>query len=268
VGAVVCVSAVEAFQKEFRQYPATEYETFELPRDFNVPAEFVFGRLMYPEGGIGFLGGFGGRRGTDWRQGRTQWTNDYPRSDRHLLMAVTRLTRINARSVEQPVNLDDDDDVYNWPFLYAARAGFMDLSDSQIVKLRDYLNRGGFFIGDDMWGDQEYEGIVATMQRVFPGREIEELPNDDPVFHTVFDLNERYQILGEWARYTGQPLNQGYIPHWKGIFDDKKRLVVAIWVNCDTGDSWEWADDPTYPERYSALGMRITVNHMIYAMTH
>jgi hypothetical protein len=28
------------------------------------------------------------------------------------------------------------------------------------------------------------------------------------------------------------------------------------------------ADDPYYPERYSALGIRIGVNYVIYAMTH
>jgi len=41
------------------------------------------------------------------------------------------LTRIDARSVEQPVNLDDDDDVYNWPMLYAVRPGEWDLTDKQ-----------------------------------------------------------------------------------------------------------------------------------------
>ena len=28
----------------------------------------------------------------------------------------------------------------------------------------------------------------------------------------------------------------------------------------DLGDSWEWADSPRYPEKYSALGIRIGVN--------
>ena len=58
------------------------------------------------------------------------------------------------------------------------------------------------------------------------------------------------------------------VPHWRGIYNDKGRLVVAIWFNNDTGDSWEWADAPQYPERYSALGIRMAVNHMVYAMTH
>jgi hypothetical protein len=34
------------------------------------------------------------------------------------------------------------------------------------------------------------------------------------------------------------------------------------------GDSWEWADSPHYPEKYSALGIRIGVNYVVYSMTH
>ena len=45
-------------------------------------------------------------------------------------------------------------------------------------------------------------------------------------------------------------------------------MVVAVWLNNDTGDSWEWADSPSYPEAWSALGFRIMLNHIVYAMTH
>jgi len=36
----------------------------------------------------------------------------------------------------------------------------------------------------------------------------------------------------------------------------------------DLGDSWEHADNPRYPEQYSALGFRIGVNYLVYSMTH
>jgi hypothetical protein len=48
-------------------------------------------------------------------------------------------------------------------------------------------------------------------------------------------------------------------------------IRAASWwrlVNSDIGDSWEWADDPRYPEKYSALGVRIGVNYVLYSMTH
>jgi hypothetical protein len=44
--------------------------------------------------------------------------------------------------------------------------------------------------------------------------------------------------------------------------------MVAIMLNSDTGDSWEWADTPAYPLQYSQLGLRIGVNYTVYAMTH
>src|SRR5712692_279012 len=51
-----------AYQMPFREYPGQEYSNFPLPSDYKQPAEFVFARLMYPDGGG--AGGFGGfRRG-------------------------------------------------------------------------------------------------------------------------------------------------------------------------------------------------------------
>ena len=55
---------------------------------------------------------------------------------------------------------------------------------------------------------------------------------------------------------------------WHNIMYDQGRVMVAMTFNSDVGDSWEWADDPSYPERYSALGIRIGVNYVIYSMTH
>jgi hypothetical protein len=267
LGLLGSLGALLAFQKPFREYPAMEYNNFPVPRDYQDKTEFVFARLMYPDGGAG---GFGFRRRfADWHEGYTNWTNDYPRSDRHLMVAIRRLTRIHNRSVEQPVNLEDGDDVFFYPFLYMVRAGSGFLTDDQVLKLREYLARGGFLIADDIWGDREFEVFQEDIARVLPNRQIVEVEDRDPAFHTVFDLEHRYQISGQWSLRSGVPyLNGGVVPHWRGIYDDKNRLLVAIWVNNDTGDSWEWADDPDYPERYSALGIRIAVNYVTYAMTH
>jgi len=45
-------------------------------------------------------------------------------------------------------------------------------------------------------------------------------------------------------------------------------MMIAIWYNIDAGDSWEWADYPEYPEHYSALGIRMGINFILYPMTH
>jgi hypothetical protein len=243
----------------FREYPGVEYYDFDLPTDFREPAEWVFGRLMYPS--IGWGGA--------WQNGGTSWTIDYPRGDRHIAALVRRLSVIDARSVEQPVNLDDGDDVFNWPWLYAVEVGQWDLTDAQAAQLREYLLRGGFLMVDDFHGSREWTIFVESMRRVFPDRPIVDVPDDDPIFHTFWDLEERQQIPGLQFVYSGRPFEQdGFDAHWRGIYDDKGRVMVAICHNMDLGDAVEHSDTPQYPQELSAVAMRTFLNYIIYAMTH
>jgi hypothetical protein len=261
-----------AFQRPFREYPGWEYTNFPLPPDWQERTEWVFARLMYPQasGPYGGFGGYGrrGRFGEDWTHGRSAWTTDYPRSDRHVTMAMRRLTRVHVRSVEQPVNLDEGD-VYDWPWLYAVEVGHWNLTDVQAKTLREYLLRGGFLMCDDFHGTYEWEVFLQSMKRVFPDRPIVEIDNADSIFHVLYDLNDRYQVPGAQYLRSGRTYeHDGYVPHWRGIYDDKGRLLVAICFNMDLGDSIEWADDPRYDEKFSALGIRIAINYVVYAMTH
>jgi hypothetical protein len=265
---IACIGALFA-QRPFREYPGNEYNSFPLPPDYTEKTEWVFARLMYPPFS-GMRRGFRGygRFGFDWREGRSSWTTDYPRSDRHFASALRRLTRVHARSAEQPVNLDDGDQ-YDWPWLYAVEVGHWELTDSQAKSLREYLDRGGFFMCDDFHGTLEWEVFVRSMSRVFPDRQIVDLPKEEAIFHTIYDLDDKYQVPGAQILYSGRTYEQdGYDPHWRGIYDDKGRLVVAICHDMDLGDSWEHADNPYYPQEYSALGIRIGVNYVVYAMTH
>ena len=252
-------------QRPFHEYPSVEgYERLPLPPDWQKPAEWTFARLMYPPGP---LDGYYPRFQGDWRLGLSLWTQDFPKADRTLAEAVRRLTRVDARSVEQAVNLDDGDEIYNWPWLYAVQVGEWGLTEPQAKKLRDYLLRGGFFMADDFHGHEEQAYFEKTMRMVFPDRPIVDIPNDDPIFHTVFDLDDRFQIPGAEHLSTGYK-KDGRIARWEGIYDDKGRIMVAISLNSDIGDSWEWADEPRYPLKYSQLGIRIGVNYVVYAMTH
>jgi len=254
-------------QRPFREYPAWEYNNFPIPGDYQVPGEWTFARLMYPSARRQIDWQY--KPLLDWRQGRTNWTIDYPRSDRHLAQAIRRLTRIDGKSVEQPINLDEDDDVFNYPWLYAVEVGHWEMTDSQIAKFREFLLRGGFFMCDDFHGSMEWAVFVATMSKVFPDRPIVDIPNDDAIFHTVFDLDHRYQVPGMQVTVTHQIWEKdGTVPEWRGIYDDRGRLMAAICHNMDLGDSWENADEPTYPAKYSELGIRIGVNYLIYAFTH
>jgi glycine/D-amino acid oxidase-like deaminating enzyme len=265
-------ATLHASQPGFRVYQSLEpYDDVALPPDYQEKAEWIFARLMYPEHPNALFNSrrfhFGGS--LDWREGGTSWTQDYPRADRHFALALRRLTRISARSVEEPVNLDDGDDVYDWPWLCAGEMGDWKLTNSQAKKLREYLLRGGFLMLDDFWGPEEWGRFMESMRLVFPDRPIVEIEDKDSIFHTVYDLDDRYQILGQWALHGRMTYrSDGTVAHWRGIYDDHGHIMVAMSFNSDIGDSWEWADDPRYPEKFSALGIRIGVNYVVYSMTH
>jgi hypothetical protein len=270
---VALLGTLSAFQLPFREYPGVEYQlgSIPLPQDWNEKTEWAFARLMYPPA-PGRRGGYGrgfGRNGNGvWTEGNSIWTQDYPRADRHFVLALRRLTRIHVRSVEQPVNLDDGAE-FDWPWLYAVQAGRWQLTDKQAAAMREFLLRGGFFMADDFWGEDDWATFMASMKKVFPERDPVELDNDNQIFHTVYDLDDRYQVASQGSVNMGRSWKCTPCPdHWRGIFDNRGRLMVAITFQSDVGDSWEWADAPSYPQEYAALGIRIGVNYIVYAMTH
>jgi hypothetical protein len=265
--AALGILGILSAQRPFKQYQATEYEDFPLPPDWNQKTEWTRARLQYPSV-------YGQSRfGPD-----LNWTIDYPRSDRHLLEGVRRLTRIESRSVEQIVDLDGTDDVYNWPMMYAVEVGHWVLPDEQVTQLREFLLRGGFLMVDDFHGDQPYHNVssewkvfLASMTKVFPDRPIQDLENSNPIFRTIYDLDDRFQVAGwQWyySRRTYEAGETGKTPHWRAIYDDKGRVMVAICHNMDLGDAWEWSDDPRYPEKWASLAYRIAMNYFIYDLTH
>jgi hypothetical protein len=267
------IGALYGFQRPFRQYASYErYDNIPMPEDWQDKTEWVFARLMYPEHPDALLA----RRVRwgamfDWHAGGTSWTQDYPRADRHFAQALRRLTRISVRSVEQPVDPDDTEDFFNWPWMNAGEMGDWKLTDAQATTVREYLLRGGFLMLDDFWGPEEYARFDETMKAIFPNRPVVEIDSKDPIFHSVYDLDDRYQILGDWCIHFTIQCQQravGTTAHWMGVYDDKNRLMVMISFNSDIGDAWEWADGPQYPEKMAGEAIRIGVNYVVYAMTH
>lgn len=272
IAALICgfmfFGTLYAFQKPWREYPAVEYNNFPLPPDGKVPAEWAFARIMYPPGpldGYSSTGRFTG----DYRLGASLWTQDYPRADRHFSRAMRRLSRVDARSAEQVTSLDDDD-VFNWPWIYAVQVGEWGMTEKEGAVLREFLQRGGFFMADDFHGFAEWGEFERRIKFALPDRPIVEMPDDDPYFHAVFDVTDRPQIVGADHLRDGCKAcnNGGRGAHWRAIYDDKGRVMVGISYNSDMGDAWEYADSPYYPEHMSDQAIRITVNSVIYAMTH
>jgi Domain of unknown function (DUF4159) len=226
------------------------------------PPEFSFTRLVYQDNttqGFGGFGGFGGRGA---------WRTDAPEAEMHFLQGVHRLTRIDANDGFHAVQLMDDE-LFDFPFLYGVEVGRWYLSDEEAARLREYLLKGGFLMVDDFHGSLQWESFMESMRRVFPEREVTEIPDNHEVFHVLFDLDHKVQIPGVYALMNGQTYEQdGVDPHWRGLFDDNGRLMVAINFNMDLGDAWEHADTPEYPQPLTALAYRFGINYVLYSMSH
>ena len=131
---------------------------------------------------------------------------------------------------------------------------------------------------DDFWGDMQYENFYRQIKRVFPDREPEELPLSHEIFQCVYRLKERPQVpsigAAEWGRDQGIT-HEFHGPgseevHYRGIFDDKRRMVAIICHNTDLGDGWEReGENEWYFKEFSEKkAYPMGINIVTYAMTH
>ena len=223
------------------------------PRSY---AEFAFTRVIFQSGFQALPG-----------PGNTAW-RDWPESDMHFIKGVRRLTAVDIEDGSRAIRLTDDQ-LFDRPWIYALEVGTWLLSDEEAAALREYLLRGGFLVVDDFHGTYQWAGFLRSMRKVFPDRPIEDIQDGDAIMDMHFDVDQSKPIPGIMAlRYGVTWEHDGYTPTWRGIYDDDGRLMVVINFNVDLGDAWEMADQPWYPEEYTALAYRFGVNYVLYAMTH
>ena len=178
--------------------------------------EFAFVRIQYDSY---YSGGFYGG----------PWATDFPAADENFLRGVARLS--NVRVVEKPIVLRfDDDEIFNYPFLYAlemGRNGGISLSPEEIQNLREYLLRGGFLLIDDFWGEQQWNAFYQGFSQIFPDREIIELNSSHEIYHTFYDIDGAQMIPGRGGRRGfGQAGMDNASNH--AILDDEGRVMVLI----------------------------------------
>ena len=227
-----------------------------LPPQTVQPHEFTWVRIIYN----GRLPGY-----------YKNWYTDYPKGDRQLIEVLGRLTGIDIAPEERALPINHPD-LQNYPFIYSAEAGQMVLDNEDAARLREYLKRGGFWMVDDFWGSFEWSNFEEQIRKVFPDRQIVDLPRTHPIFNCFFEIDHIVQVPNVGIAYcTGDcPTweQDGFRPEVKGLFDDDGRLLILIVHNSDLMDGSEWADEPAYAEKYSAFSFKVFSNAVIYAMTH
>jgi hypothetical protein len=201
---------------------------------------------------------------------RSSWATDYPDADLNLSTQLGRLTTLKFDPKGLVLKLTDGR-LSDYPFIYMSEPGSLSLSDEEVAALRKYLLGGGFLMVDDFWGQAEWKQFYTEIKRVFPDREPTELPLEHKIFHCVFELHEKPQVLSIHAALSNQKSERADANqvHYKGIFDNKGRMMAIICHNTDLADGWERPEvDEKYFREYSEKkAYPMGLNIVFFALT-
>ena len=94
-------------------------------------------------------------------------------------------TKIDPKPQEVEVGSQD---IFQYPFLHMTGHGNVFFSETDAENLRNYLVSGGFLHIDDNYGMEPF--ITKELKKVFPEKDLVELPSSHTVFNTVYKFPE------------------------------------------------------------------------------
>ncbi|NPA46362.1 MAG: DUF4159 domain-containing protein [Chlorobi bacterium] len=157
---------------------------------------------------------------------------------------------------EQAVVRPGSPDIFRYPYIHATGHGRIYFTDDEAANLRLYLESGGFLHIDDNYGMDKY--AREAIRRIFPDKELQELPADFELFHAPFDFPGGLPKIHE---------HDGKRPQAFGIFVDG-RLVLLYTYETDLGDGWESYEVHRDPPEKHLEGLRMGYNILYYVFTH
>lgn len=158
--------------------------------------------------------------------GGGDWYND-PSAEVNLLNFVKENTDIYVNPEYVFVDVASDD-IFGYPFLFITGHGNIVFSESEIKRLRKYLERGGFLYIDDDYGMDK--AIRRELKKVFPERSLLDLPFDYGLYNSMYEFNYGPPKTHE---HDNNP------PQGFGIFIDGR---LAVYYTFESNPSDGWAD--------------------------
>ncbi len=208
------------------------------------------------------------------------WSTDYPYAGINLMIRMSELTRApitrNENENSEPtywvVRLTDPA-LFRCPILMGTDVGTMGLSGEEAARLRQYLLKGGFLWVDDFWGTRAWQQWSGEIHKALPEYKIFDIPPEHTIRHMLFPVNEVEQAtnINNWRRTRDTSERGDDSPHadFRGIANEKGRIMVVMTHNTDFGDTWEReAENPEFFALFSPKGYALGIDVMLYAMTH
>lgn len=161
---------------------------------------------------------------------------------------------INTKINPNPQTVEaESSDIFQYPLVHMTGHGNVFFSEKDAENLRNYLLSGGFLHIDDNYGMQPY--IVNELKKIFPDKELSELPKDHPIFSIVYKFPEGLPKIHE---------HDGKRPQALGLFHDG-RLILLLTLESDLGDGWEDEEVHNDPFEIREKALKMGANIVKYA---
>ena len=187
--------------------------------------------------------------------GGGDWYND-PSAEVNIMDYLKKNTVID---VDEPKFYSVDiatDDIFNFPFIFITGHGNISFSDSEVKRLRKYLERGGFLYADDDYGMDE--AFRREMKKVFPDQEMKELPFDHKIYSCHFSFPKGLPKIHE---HNGKP------PQGFGYFING-RLCVYYTYETNISDGWADPREHDDPPEKREEALKMGTNIIVYALNN
>jgi|TARA_B100000745_G_scaffold129099_1_gene84191 hypothetical protein len=153
--------------------------------------------------------------------------------------------------------------------------GTVGFSELEVVRLRDYLTKGGFIWVDDFWGDWAWQHWVGEITRVLPEYPIVDIDPEHMMMHALYEVEDIPQIPSiQWWRRNGrrgtsERGRESETPHLRAIFDPEGRPLVVMTHNTDIADGWEReGEDYDFFYEFSPEAYALGINVILYSLSH
>jgi Domain of unknown function (DUF4159) len=184
--------------------------------------------------------------GSDWYNGQTEEPN--------LLNFIKDKTNLKVDPEYTYVDIASEE-IFSYPFLFMTGHGNVIFSEQEAERLRKYLEAGGFLYVDDDYGLDK--GFRREIKKVFPDKELQELPFSYGLFHVFYDFPNG---TPKTHYHNGKP------PQAFGIFINK-RLAVLYTYESNPSDGWDDPDVHGDPPEKREEALKFGTNIVLWALS-
>ena len=187
--------------------------------------------------------------------GGGDWYND-PSAEINMMDYLKKNTTIDIdESKFYSVDISSDE-IFDYPFILITGHGNINFSDSEVKRLRSYLEKGGFLYADDDYGmDVSFR---REMKKVFPDQEMKELPFDHKIYNSNFSFPKGLPKIHE---HDAKP------PQGFGYFING-RLCVYYTYETNISDGWADPREHEDPPEKREEAFKMGTNIIVYALNN